>query len=86
VLKYLFGQENVTRQEVEIVFAITPHIVRAEEVTEENGRLIDLGTGNTVGLRFADPPKKPVTSSQKRSVTGGTPVSQSAPPVPVAPH
>jgi general secretion pathway protein D len=86
VLKYLFGQENVTRQEVEIVFAITPHIVRAQEITEENGRLIDLGTGNTVGLRFADPPKKPVTSSQKRSVPAGTPVSQSAPPVPVAPH
>jgi general secretion pathway protein D len=86
VLKYLFGQENVTRQEVEIVFAITPHIVRAEEVTEENGRLIDIGSGNSVGLRFAEPPRKPSTSSQRRSAPGATPVSQSAPPAPVAPH
>jgi general secretion pathway protein D len=64
ILKYLFGQENVTRQQVEIVFAITPHVVRAEEVSEDNGRLIDIGSGNTLGLRHPEPAKKPVAASK----------------------
>jgi general secretion pathway protein D len=64
ILKYLFGQENVTRQQVEIVFAITPHVVRAQEVTDEDSRLIDIGSGNTVGLRHPEPKKKVVSASQ----------------------
>jgi len=58
LLKYLFGQENKERIESEIVFAITPHIVRAEEVTDENLRLIDIGTGTSIGLRRREPKKK----------------------------
>jgi general secretion pathway protein D len=50
-LKYLFAQENKQRQETEIVFAITPHIVRAREVNEENVRLVQVGTGSTTELR-----------------------------------
>ncbi|MGB8322002.1 MAG: hypothetical protein WCE52_03480 [Candidatus Acidiferrum sp.] len=64
ILKYLFGQENVTRQQVEIVFAITPHVVRTQEVTDENSRLIDIGSGNTLGLRHPEPKKKVVSASQ----------------------
>jgi general secretion pathway protein D len=59
ILKYLFGQETKERHETEIVFAITPHIVRAEEVTDENLRLIDIGTGNSIGLRRKEPKKAP---------------------------
>src|SRR5581483_3897127 len=51
ILKYLFAQENKDRRSSEIVFAITPHIVRAQEVTEQNTRTIDVGTGNTIELR-----------------------------------
>jgi len=58
LLKYLFGQESKKRNESEIVFAITPHIVRAEEITDENLRLIDIGTGTSVGLRRREPKKK----------------------------
>jgi general secretion pathway protein D len=57
ILKYLFGQEDKDRRENEIVFAITPHIVRAQEVTEQNLRLVDIGTGNNIGLRHKDPAK-----------------------------
>jgi general secretion pathway protein D len=57
VLKYLFGQEDKQRQENEIVFAITPHIVRAQEVTDDNLRLVDLGRGNTVTVGHTDPRK-----------------------------
>src|SRR5438270_4405021 len=58
LLKYLFGQENKDRRETEIVFAITPHIVRAEEITDENLRLIDIGTSTSVGLRRGEQKKK----------------------------
>jgi general secretion pathway protein D len=54
ILRYLFSQENKDRRQTEIVFAITPHIVRAQEVTDENLRLIDIGTGNSVGLRYKE--------------------------------
>jgi general secretion pathway protein D len=51
ILKYLFAQDNKERQENEIVFAITPHIVRSSNVTEENTRLIEVGTANSIELR-----------------------------------
>ena len=57
ILKYLFGQEAKQRQENEIVFAITPHIVRAQDVTDDNLRLVDLGRGNTVTVGHTDPRK-----------------------------
>ena len=57
ILKYLFGQENKERRENEIVFAITPHIVRAQDVTDDNLRLVDLGRGNGVTVSHGDPRK-----------------------------
>jgi general secretion pathway protein D len=63
ILKYLFGQEDKERQENEIVFAITPHIVRAQTVTEDNERLVDLGPGTGVSLRYKDPRKDPAKAN-----------------------
>lgn len=57
ILKYLFGQEDKQKQESEIVFAITPHIVRAQNVTDENLRMVDLGAGSSVVVRHKDPRK-----------------------------
>jgi general secretion pathway protein D len=59
ILKFLFGQENKERRQNEIVFAITPHIVRATEITDENLRMIDIGTASTIGVRRPDAKKKP---------------------------
>ena len=67
LLKYLFAVENKKRNESEIVFAITPHIVRAEEITDENLRLIDIGTGTSVGLRRREPKKKAGSSAPQPS-------------------
>jgi general secretion pathway protein D len=74
ILKYLFGQENKERKQTEIVFAIIPHIVRAEEVTEENTRLIDIGTGTSIDLRRAELAKKAGAASQpaKPAASGAT--------------
>ncbi|HTC64659.1 MAG TPA: type II and III secretion system protein [Candidatus Saccharimonadales bacterium] len=57
ILGYLFGQSNKDHSQNEIVFAITPHIVRADEITDENLRPIDVGTGTTIGLRYKEPRK-----------------------------
>jgi len=58
ILKLLFGQEKKERIQNEIVFAITPHIVRATEITDENLRVVDIGTASTIGVRRADVKKK----------------------------
>jgi len=63
ILKYLFAQEDKQRQENEIVFAITPHIVRAQNVTEQNLRLVDLGAGTGVTVRYKDPRKSSASLS-----------------------
>ena len=86
ILKYLFAQENKDRRENEIVFAITPHIVRAKEVTEENLRAIDVGTGNSVELRRQRPasatssPEHPADSAKPQPAPQAP--APSAPPVP----
>lgn len=54
ILKYLFGQNSKERTESEIVFAIMPHIVRSQEYTDDNKRLIDLGSATSIGLRYRE--------------------------------
>jgi general secretion pathway protein D len=52
ILKYLFGQETKDRRENEIVFSITPHIIRSQELSDQNLRLVDVGAGNAVDVRL----------------------------------
>jgi general secretion pathway protein D len=84
ILKYLFGQEDKQRQENEIVFAITPHIVRAQEVTDDNLRVVDLGRGNTVRVGNRDPrnngPNPPPAENSPISGRGRTPAPNPAKP------
>ena len=51
ILKYLFGQETKDRTQNEIVFSITPHIIRAQEIDDQNLRLVDVGNGNNIEVR-----------------------------------
>ena len=51
LLKYLFAQENKQLQQDELVFAVTPHIIRSQEITPENLRMVEVGTGNLTELR-----------------------------------
>ena len=53
ILRYLFGQSNVDRRNSEIVFVLTPHIVRGQFITPMNDRVIDVGTANSIDLRPA---------------------------------
>jgi general secretion pathway protein D len=88
ILKYLFGQEDRERQENEIVFAITPHIVRAQTVTEDNLRIVDLGPGQGVSVRYKDPRKEaaahvtgPMEQATSPRVPGRAPEPRAATPV-----
>jgi general secretion pathway protein D len=63
ILKYLFGQEEKDVRENEIVFAITPHIVRAQDVTEQNLRMVDVGTGSAVEVRHKYPAVEAINAS-----------------------
>ncbi len=78
ILKYFFGQESKDHQQSEIVFAITPHIVRAHEINDSNRRMVDIGTGGTTvyreGLLILSPDK--VEPAVKES--GSRPIAANA--------
>lgn len=63
ILKYLFGQEHKERQQNEIVFAIIPHIVRWTDVTDDNLKIVDIGSENSVTYRKADVKDDLITES-----------------------
>ena len=66
ILKYLFGQETKERTQNEIVFAIIPHIIRSTEVTDENMKMVDLGTESNVTYRRADAKEGPAPPAVKK--------------------
>ena len=61
-LKYLFSTQNREQQHQEIVFLITPHLVRGMQIDPLDLREIDTGTGNSIELRQqrSTPPASPV--------------------------
>src|SRR3989454_2902303 len=62
ILKYLFGQTQTEHKENEIVFALTPHIVRGHEVSELNQRALEVGTASAIELRRVSRPTAPATA------------------------
>jgi general secretion pathway protein D len=55
ILRYLFSSRNTDRNQSEVVFVITPHLVRAPEYSTATSKPMDIGTGSTVSLRHAAP-------------------------------
>ena len=51
ILRYLFSQENKQTSENEIVFALIPHIVRGQDLSELNNQAVDVGTATGIELR-----------------------------------
>ena len=89
ILKYLFGQETKERQQNEIVFAITPHIIRGGEVTDENLRIVDVGSGSNVTYRKdetkadaakpAPAPAQAVPAPAEKPAVQGPPAAKTVP-------
>jgi general secretion pathway protein D len=86
ILKYLFGQETKERTQNEIVFAITPHIIRGGEVTDENLKIVDVGSGTNVTYRKDSPkadaakpaPDQPIPPPADKPASG-PPAAKTAP-------
>jgi general secretion pathway protein D len=73
--RYFFSSENVQRVENEIVFAVTPRLIRSHEFSELNRRAVDVGRGDTsINVRRASPPMQPEA------------VPSTAPPAPTQPQ
>jgi general secretion pathway protein D len=68
VLRYLFSTQQHELQHEEIVFLVTPHLVRGMQIDQLNLRRIDTGTNNSIELRQVPaPPARetaPAPSSQ----------------------
>jgi general secretion pathway protein D len=88
ILKYLFGQESKQQTQSEIVFAITPHIIRSPDVTDDNLRMVDLGSANTVTYRreVVKPSVSPSSGQPAESTTPVPPPPVKAPQATVQPN
>jgi general secretion pathway protein D len=51
ILKYIFGSNDQTQRDDQIVFLLIPHVVRAETLDPLNLRQVDTGTANDIALR-----------------------------------
>jgi general secretion pathway protein D len=83
VLKYLFGQSQTERIQNEILFVLTPHIVRGLEVTENNTRPVSIGTANAIQIQRVQPPVEPPASTPAQPAPGA---AQPAPQGGSTPH
>ena len=79
ILKYFFSAQNDERRTNEIVFVLVPHIVRAQDVNDENLKPIDVGTANAIELRRGPSPSPAPTAGG----TGGA--AAASRPAPSAP-
>jgi len=82
LLRYLFSQSNVDRRNSEIVFVLTPHVVRGQFVTPMNDRVIDVGTANSIDLRQASEvvPAAPGQPAPVAPAPAAAPAQPAAPP------
>src|ERR1700728_3593810 len=64
ILRYLFGQVTQDKEQDETVFAITPHIIRGNTISELNQRQIEIGTANTIALRHMSQVAAPAAQPQ----------------------
>jgi general secretion pathway protein D len=82
ILRYLFSQTNKERQQSEIVFAITPHVIRGTGVTDDDTRVLDVGTADSVSYH---PRTDAATPTLPASAPAPALNQQKQPPV-TAPH
>ena len=70
ILKYIFSSNQHEVQDDEIIFMLTPHVVRATDITPLNLQEIDTGTGTNVELRRIS---APAIANGQASATDGLP-------------
>ncbi len=80
LIRYLFGQETKDHEQDETVFAITPHIVRAVDVTAANQRPIEIGTANAIQLHYTNHTPQTAPNPAPASTPAPQPPAQNQPP------
>lgn len=78
ILRYLFGSENTTHNDTEVVFAIIPHIVRGYDIDKSNTRAVDVGTASAIQLSRIPVQTTPQPQSQPAQMPA-QPATQPAP-------
>ena len=63
ILKYIFSSRTHEVQDDELVFMITPHIVRGADITPQDREEIDTGTGANIELRQVSAPRVPAAAA-----------------------
>ena len=84
ILKWIFSSTQHEVQDDEIIFMLTPHVVRATEITPLNLQEIDTGTGTNVELRHISAPVNPQAGGAGTLPPGLQPHA-TAPPAAAAP-
>ena len=84
--RYFFSDEKKERVESEIVFALIPHIVRGQELSELNTKTLDVGTGAAIDLRRANSETpRPAATGAPGGAAPLTPSPAAAEPMPARP-
>jgi general secretion pathway protein D len=87
ILKYLFGQTNTEHRENEIVFALVPHIIRGQELSELNERALQVGTASAIELhRVNRPTAAPGGEAAPAAAPAQTPAPAPAQPIQPVPQ
>ena len=73
ILKYIFSSTQHEVQDDEIIFMLTPHVVRSTDISPLNLQEIDTGTGTNVELRRISAPAGPQASNSQSDGPGGLP-------------
>lgn len=77
LLRYIFGTNDKTVQDDQIVFLLIPHVVRAEMLNPLNLREVDSGTTNNIELRHINYDTAAPTATQPTTPTMlGAPAAQ----------
>ena len=79
ILRYLFGQVTQDKEQDETVFAITPHIIRGNTISELNQRQIEIGTANTIALRHVSHVAAPAAPAAQLQAPGSPAPANPAP-------
>ena len=79
ILRYLFSQTSTDHSETETVFALIPHVVRKENITDLNQEALDAGTGSAIFLRRVSHPAESAPPAAAPNPATQRP-SQPAPP------